>query len=142
MDSCKPERASGLTERVLGTIPKLIVGAGATVPALPPVVTKPPVVGAGARCGALGKGAVCGGGNCCSSQGWCGKTDRYCGAGLCQSAYGTCYGKTVGAGSMCGALGNGAVCGGGACCSIKGYCGMTERYCGKGLCQAAFGKCS
>lgn len=33
------------------------------------------------------------GGSCCSSSGYCGYTNAYCGSG-CQSAYGSCFGKS------------------------------------------------
>ncbi|KAL8401304.1 hypothetical protein RB596_008205 [Gaeumannomyces avenae] len=44
--------------------------------------------------GTCGTGVTCMGsefGNCCSSSGWCGSTDDYCGAG-CQTPFGQCGG--------------------------------------------------
>ncbi|KAI8616383.1 hypothetical protein BC830DRAFT_1080657 [Chytriomyces sp. MP71] len=49
------------------------------------------------QCGVLngGNGVPCFSGYCCSSFGWCGNDDNYCGAG-CQSGYGSCSGSQSG----------------------------------------------
>ncbi|KAM7188895.1 hypothetical protein V8F33_010342, partial [Rhypophila sp. PSN 637] len=89
-------------------------------------------------CGPNNGGAVCGSwptGNCCSSSGWCGSGDDYCGNG-CQS--GECMTGGTTTDGTCGALFSGATCGGwesGDCCSASGWCGSSEDHCGAG-CQS------
>ncbi|TLD33697.1 hypothetical protein PspLS_00232 [Pyricularia sp. CBS 133598] len=90
-------------------------------------------------------------GTCCSSYGYCGSLDTYCGAG-CQEKFGTCRSNPVGTkaispdarcGYSSGSTG-GYTCKNsiwGNCCSDQLYCGSTDAYCGKG-CQAEFGDCS
>jgi hypothetical protein len=98
-------------------------------------------------------------GNCCSVAGYCGKTAPYCGGG-CKVGYGSCgsndgdaepipsetpvqVSSTTTKDATCGAKNGGQTCAGsewGDCCSMAGYCGMTDNYCGIG-CQEAFGKC-
>lgn len=89
--------------------------------------------------GSCGKnGKTCKGstfGDCCSANGYCGKTSDHCGAG-CQSSFGTCSSGS-GAISTDGACGskNGKTCVGstfGNCCSSEGYCGNTGSHCGQG----------
>ncbi|KAM0344841.1 hypothetical protein ACHAPU_007223 [Fusarium lateritium] len=95
--------------------------------------------------GACGKnGKTCKGssyGDCCSAQGYCGKTTGYCDAG-CQSGFGTCNAAagSISTDGFCGK--NGKTCKGstfGPCCSEQGYCGNTS-HCSTG-CQSAFGTC-
>jgi len=77
-------------------------------------------------------------GECCSKHGYCGKTEKYCGAG-CQSEFGDCQTTKVSKDGKCGK--DKGVCPSGQCCSKYGYCGKTEKYCGGG-CQSEFGKCN
>ncbi|KAI6754647.1 hypothetical protein HG530_012399 [Fusarium avenaceum] len=94
-------------------------------------------------CGKNGK--TCKGstyGDCCSAQGYCGKTN-HCEAG-CQSAFGTCNAGsgTISTDGSCGK--NGKTCKGstyGDCCSQHGYCGKGDDFCRTG-CQLAFGLCT
>jgi hypothetical protein len=113
-------------------------------------------------CGPRNGGTSCLGtiwGNCCSAAGYCGKTAAYCGDG-CKTGYGSCGSNdgevesipsdipvksspTTSKDAKCGAKNGGQTCTGsewGDCCSMAGYCGMTNSYCGTG-CQEAFGKC-
>ncbi|TVY68383.1 Lectin-B [Fusarium oxysporum f. sp. cubense] len=95
--------------------------------------------------GSCGKnGKTCKGsafGDCCSAEGYCGKTDDFCTAG-CQSNFGTCAAETdISTDGFCGK--NGKVCKGskyGDCCSAEGYCGK-DSHCGAG-CQPKFGTCA
>ncbi|KAH9434778.1 hypothetical protein MCOR02_003741 [Pyricularia oryzae] len=103
-------------------------------------------------------------GDCCSVNGWCGSDDSYCGTG-CQPGFGDCSpaqasstqpgptdtvsvpgpsssssSLTVSQDATCG---DGVTCEGSAfgnCCSINGWCGSDDSYCGMG-CQAGFGTC-
>ncbi|ORY74484.1 hypothetical protein LY90DRAFT_378276, partial [Neocallimastix californiae] len=93
---------------------------------------------------------------CCSSDGFCGETVEYCGLG-CQS--GDCLSieknnetnlnnsllfsifKKRELGERCG-RGYGS-CSEGQCCSVFGWCGITEQHCNLlGGCQLRYGKCS
>ncbi|KAF5664347.1 keratin-associated 5-4 [Fusarium heterosporum] len=96
------------------------------------------------QCGANGK--VCldsGFGDCCSTDGWCGKETTHCGAG-CQKSFGTCSSADAGDISTDGFCGkNGKTCKGstyGDCCSKDGYCGK-DGHCDAG-CQSKFGSCN
>ncbi|KAF3037815.1 hypothetical protein E8E12_006794 [Didymella heteroderae] len=98
-------------------------------------------------------------GSCCSSYGYCGRTDIYCfSTEGCQSGYGECTTppsvsstspasptstEKVSLDGTCGGD-NGYVCPGsglGDCCSPYGWCGSSNSHCGAG-CQNAFGVCS
>ena len=64
---------------------------------------------------------------CCSVNGFCGSTEEYCStAGGCQSAFGTCNTRAANPipGNRCGP-GMGS-CASNQCCSLTGYCGVTE----------------
>ncbi|KAL6628661.1 RNI-like protein [Neocallimastix sp. 'constans'] len=92
----------------------------------------------GGKCGKeFGK---CPSGECCSKYGYCGTSDKYCGKG-CQSEFGKCdtsKDTSKNSGGKCGKdIGK---CPSGECCSKYGYCGTSDKYCGKG-CQSEFGKC-
>ncbi|KAK1532870.1 uncharacterized protein CCOS01_04853 [Colletotrichum costaricense] len=72
-------------------------------------------------------------GDCCSSNGYCGKSTDHCRNG-CQLSYGLCTG--ISSDAVCGTK-NGKTCAGsglGNCCSSGGYCGSTGAHCGQG-CQ-------
>ncbi|KAF2103609.1 hypothetical protein NA57DRAFT_72589 [Rhizodiscina lignyota] len=106
---------------------------------------------------------------CCSSSGFCGNTDQYCGAD-CNPKYGLCHKPNMTLGNpacswsgigdsprcdgQCGANFGGAVCNAelgpnalvsygvynyGPCCSSAGFCGGTSLHCGKG-CQSGCNK--
>lgn len=92
----------------------------------------------------------CTNGLCCSSAGYCGSTDAYCGYG-CQGGYGYCdsipttspalkpsFAPTRKIPGSCGP--NVGPCQSGLCCSQWNYCGTTDLYCGVG-CQSAYGIC-
>jgi hypothetical protein len=89
-------------------------------------------------CGYSNGGSVCGhwgSGNCCSSSGFCGHTDAYCGGG-CQS--GDCFTGVPSTDGTCGAAFGDSTCVGwvdGECCSGSGFCGSGDAYCGTG-CQS------
>ncbi len=110
----------------------------------------------------------CPSGQCCSQFGFCGNTDAYCGVG-CNLLFGSCntaasitsrpsltlasgpsktslilaqtsgVSKPISTDFVCSV--NGAQCGPSLCCSLNGWCGNTDAYCGQG-CQANFGICS
>ncbi|KAF5024579.1 hypothetical protein F66182_3342 [Fusarium sp. NRRL 66182] len=93
-------------------------------------------------CGANGK--TCLGskyGDCCSSSGFCGGTDDFCGAN-CQAKFGKCgTASNISTDGSCGK--NGKTCKGskyGDCCSSSGFCGTGNDFCKIG-CQSAFGTC-
>ncbi|KPM40558.1 hypothetical protein AK830_g5977 [Neonectria ditissima] len=72
-------------------------------------------------------------GDCCSSNGYCGKSTDHCRTG-CQLSYGLCTG--ISSDAVCGSK-NGKTCAGsglGNCCSSGGYCGSSAAHCGQG-CQ-------
>lgn len=78
-------------------------------------------------------------GSCCSTSGYCGSTSDYCGAGNCQS--GDCgAGNTLATtNGTCGADYGGLLCTNpdfGPCCSIYGYCGTGDDFCGAGSCYS------
>ncbi|KAI8892436.1 hypothetical protein BC833DRAFT_611657 [Globomyces pollinis-pini] len=101
--------------------------------------------------------------SCCSSDGFCGYNNTFCGIG-CQIQFGNCWAKTTTTHPLPtktnrlnptylpliqypGA--NNLTCGGPAktpcdlpnsCCSMTGICGFNDFYCGEG-CQAEYGKC-
>lgn len=100
-------------------------------------------------------------GNCCSSAGWCGSVDAYCGTG-CQTGFGNCgsndatpattsqaapeptkeAGGQVSTDGTCAGT-SGFTCSGSAfgnCCSQYNWCGSTSDHCGAS-CNAAFGTC-
>ncbi|KAF1837394.1 hypothetical protein BDW02DRAFT_139849 [Decorospora gaudefroyi] len=86
-------------------------------------------------------------GDCCSSNGYCGKTTDHCNAG-CQSSFGTCSTVTtsskaptptgISTDGSCGES-NGLKCQGSPFgnCSSGGYCGSTVNHCAQG-CQKSF----
>ncbi|KAM3462433.1 hypothetical protein NHJ6243_004182 [Beauveria neobassiana] len=74
----------------------------------------------GEKCGTQGGGNKCAEGLCCSSIGFCGKTDNHCGwfyGAYCQGEFGSCYGATAEAGQKCGKKNGNKVCSAGLCCS-------------------------
>ncbi|KAI5801918.1 hypothetical protein FPQ18DRAFT_300071 [Pyronema domesticum] len=80
-------------------------------------------------------------GDCCSKDGYCGKTTDYCGQGKCTE--GNCEGGRGPIYSLdgtCGAEHDETICGSNvgenACCSTSGYCGIGSEYCGTGNCQS------
>ncbi|KAK6857967.1 hypothetical protein PG995_005666 [Apiospora arundinis] len=88
-------------------------------------------------------------GSCCSKDGMCGRSSKFCGEG-CQPSAGNCNAPPVkppGPGSMspdgsCGGS-NQFNCTGSAfgdCCSANGFCGKTTAHCGS-TCQPLFGTC-
>lgn len=84
-------------------------------------------------------------GDCCSANGFCGKTDLYCGAG-CQEASGNCYANAllISSDGRCGLQDPGKhICPQstfGPCCSGTGWCGSNSTYCATG-CQSDYGEC-
>jgi len=118
------------------------------------------------RCGE-GHG-ICPFNKCCSKYGYCGTTDKHCGAG-CQTGFGKCNVSNIttttttttkpitvtstkvettktekttipiSTNSRCGE--EFGMCPDNKCCSKYGYCGTTDKHCGTG-CQAGFGKCN
>jgi hypothetical protein len=79
-------------------------------------------------------------GDCCSTSGYCGDSEDYCGAGNCYS--GACDPDTGGK-SVDGSCGpkfaGNKTCTGtqfGSCCSVNGYCGDSDAYCGAGNCHS------
>ncbi|KAF2143645.1 carbohydrate-binding module family 18 protein [Aplosporella prunicola CBS 121167] len=80
-------------------------------------------------------------GNCCSSSGWCGKTDAYCNTSAgCQTSFGKCVSTTISPDGTCGGA-NGYRCHEGECCSSDGFCGTEAKYCNIDTCQPEFGNC-
>ncbi|KAH7202712.1 uncharacterized protein BKA55DRAFT_725047 [Fusarium redolens] len=91
-------------------------------------------------------------GACCSKDGQCGRSSKFCGDG-CQSKAGNCNAAApppevpLGPGSVspdgsCGST-NKFVCGGSAfgdCCSTQGWCGNSTAHCGNN-CTPDFGTC-
>ncbi|QPC78128.1 hypothetical protein HYE68_008880 [Fusarium pseudograminearum] len=110
----------------------------------------PSNITANGQCGANGK--ICPGsgfGDCCSSTGWCGGDEDFCGAG-CQNGFGNCTLTDAGNVSTDGSCGkNGKICKGsswGDCCSADGYCGKGDGFCSaddfcRTGCQLAYGLC-
>jgi len=106
---------------------------------------------------------ICPSGQCCSKYGWCGKTDDYCDSG-CQSEFGQCKNYPINNATANNAPADNAPvnnmtvetsipistngrcgktygrCPSDECCSVFGWCGKTDTYCGSG-CQSEFGKC-
>lgn len=87
----------------------------------------------GQQCGQQVGGALCPNGLCCSSVGYCGTTEAYCGTG-CQSQCNPGPYPPPPT-PQCGSQAGGALCPNGLCCSEAGWCGTTEAYCGHG-CQS------
>jgi len=95
------------------------------------------------RCGVVfGK---CGSEECCSEYGYCGRSEKHCGAG-CQSEFGVCNHQgnkenipvsTVP--DRCGPS-YGRCPGENECCSKYGYCGTSDDHC-KVDCQSNYGLC-
>ncbi|KAK8055804.1 Chitin deacetylase [Apiospora rasikravindrae] len=91
------------------------------------------------------KGYTCPDNLCCSSHGYCGNTNDYCGADVgCQPKFGTCAAGTGSGGSgggngRCGPQNGNAVCGSTECCSAEGYCGTTPDHCKAPDCLFQFG---
>ena len=97
-------------------------------------------------CGREAGGAMCPDGQCCSKFGFCSDGPEFCGSG-CQS--GKCYHcypegshhemptdeSGVYDAPTCGKQAGGAKCPDGLCCSLDGWCGDGEAYCGIG-CQS------
>ncbi|KAF8867035.1 glycoside hydrolase/deacetylase [Acephala macrosclerotiorum] len=84
------------------------------------------------------------------NSGWCGNSTDYCSVSNgCQSAYGTCdaaTNSTSGGGtgtpgtSTNGQCGPGfGTCASNECCSLAGFCGVTEEYCTAPDCQFNYG---
>ena len=95
------------------------------------------------NCGPLYGGAKCPNNLCCSASGWCGTSEKHCGA-ECNKDFGTC--SVVGAPAKlnadnCGPWFGGAKCPNNLCCSSSGWCGTGDKYCGQG-CNKDFGTCS
>ncbi|KAH7304502.1 hypothetical protein BKA65DRAFT_416224 [Rhexocercosporidium sp. MPI-PUGE-AT-0058] len=99
--------------------------------------------------GACGKnGKTCKGstfGDCCSPNGFCGKSTDHCNAG-CQATFGTCTSGSSGSISINGECGskNGKTCVGstfGDCCSSAGFCGGTVTHCGVGCQKSSSNAC-
>ncbi|KAM3547276.1 hypothetical protein MY1884_009635 [Beauveria asiatica] len=85
----------------------------------------------GEKCGTQGGDNKCGDGLCCSSVGFCGKTDSHCGwfyGAYCQKEFGTCFDATASAGQKCGKKNGNKVCAAGLCCSKSedGVCSKTH----------------
>ncbi|KAK8027637.1 carbohydrate esterase family 4 protein [Apiospora marii] len=92
------------------------------------------------------KGYTCPDNLCCSSHGWCGSTNDYCGADVgCQPQFGTCAAGTGDGGNSgsdsgrCGPNNGNAVCSSTECCSAEGYCGTTPEHCKAPDCLFEFG---
>jgi len=106
---------------------------------------KPHLISTDRRCGVYHGDTDCPSGQCCSSYGWCGTSDKYCGKG-CQEEYGMCNSKkpdnyvTIYTYGSCGPDNGGRVCPLGTCCSKHGWCGTGSIYCGLG-CQKKYGSC-
>ncbi|KAF2834020.1 hypothetical protein CC86DRAFT_278769, partial [Ophiobolus disseminans] len=148
-DCCSKYNYCGKTADHCGT--GCQAGYGTCTSSSPPAVAK---VSTDGTCGGS-KGFTCQGsvfGNCCSKNGWCGKTSAYCGTG-CMSKFGSSSSTSpsssqqVSTNARCGyeydAKPGGMTCLGskwGNCCSQFSYCGSTDAYCGKG-CQDKYGNC-
>ncbi|KAK8189685.1 hypothetical protein BKA81DRAFT_275546, partial [Phyllosticta paracitricarpa] len=79
-------------------------------------------------------------GRCCSQYGYCGSGNDFCGAG-CQSLFGECWSNATSSASR--PASSSSTCANapsGPCCSLYGYCGSGNDFCGAG-CQSAFGEC-
>jgi len=106
---------------------------------------KPHLISTDRRCGVNHGNTDCPSGQCCSSYGWCGTSDKYCGQG-CQVEYGICNSnkpadyQTIYIYGSCGPDNDGKVCPSGTCCSKHGWCGTGSMYCGFG-CQEKYGLC-
>jgi hypothetical protein len=106
-----------------------------------------PVLSPDGSCGGT-KGYTCSQGTCCSKSGYCGTGESFCLASLgCQQPFtlGRCLsgnptGPVMSPDGTCGGS-KGYTCSQGTCCSISGYCGTTNDYCGNG-CQRQFGRCN
>ncbi|KAK8050038.1 chitin deacetylase [Apiospora phragmitis] len=92
------------------------------------------------------KGYTCPDNLCCSSHGYCGTGNDYCGADVgCQPKFGAACtagtgGGDSGSGSgLCGPKNGNAVCGSTECCSAEGYCGTTPEHCKAPDCLFEFG---
>ncbi|ORX63913.1 hypothetical protein BCR32DRAFT_134356 [Anaeromyces robustus] len=97
------------------------------------------------KCGKDNGNTKCPSGQCCSKFGWCGKTNDYCSIEKgCQSGFGQCNSKKtnykISKNGKCGQDNDNTKCPSGQCCSVYGYCGKSDKYCGKG-CQSEFGEC-
>jgi len=79
-------------------------------------------------------------GECCSSEGFCGKSSEYCDiAKGCQENFGLC--NSVSQNGECG-YDFGRCPNPSHCCSRNGYCGSTDAYCAKSQgCQSDYGLC-
>ncbi|KAM3549975.1 hypothetical protein ARSEF4850_008577 [Beauveria asiatica] len=85
----------------------------------------------GEKCGTQGGDNKCADGLCCSSIGFCGKTDNHCGwfyGAYCQKEFGTCFDAAASAGQKCGKKNGNKVCAAGLCCSNSedGVCSKTH----------------
>ena len=132
-----------------------------SLPAIPtPSALPSGIISTDGSCGGT-TGKICTGsvfGDCCSQNGYCGRTSDYCGAG-CQPSAGQCSSAPSSPSASArpstlpvGIISPDATCGGstgyictgstfGNCCSRNGYCGSTSDYCGTG-CQPSAGQCS
>jgi len=103
-----------------------------------------PTTNSNKRCGS-GVG-ICDYGECCSKDGYCGRTSEYCDAG-CQHTFGDCNEEyvyptpTKSSTPTTRRCGPGyGFCGFDECCSKDGYCGTTSEYCD--FCQPIYsGRC-
>lgn len=68
------------------------------------------------QCGPQNGNSKCGSGQCCSTNGWCGNSTAYCGAG-CQTGFGDCSSAPGGGDGTCGPAFNNKKCPNGQCCS-------------------------
>jgi len=110
--------------------------------ALPELVrmSAPPPPPSRPVCGPKANNATCKGsidGPCCSTSGFCGRTNNYCGAGYCLSGDCKVPYEKVSKDGTCGPSFNNWICGDrewGACCSVYGRCGADELHCGAQVC--------
>ena len=92
------------------------------------------------RCGVY-NGKICPPGYCCSTFGHCGTSDDFCGK-YCDPKYSKCNPKSkpeVSTDRRCGKF-NGKICPETDCCSIYGYCGLSQDHCNK-LCDKDYSTC-
>ncbi|TEY46203.1 hypothetical protein BOTCAL_0320g00140 [Botryotinia calthae] len=126
------------------------------VPTFPRAISPNNTCGFNGTAGGVADGYTCPSSlPCCSSNGFCGKTDAYClSSNGCQSQFGNCTSPVAVAGSKvvvspdetCGIIGAGTQgysCPNGECCSNNGWCGTSSDYCSATSgCQSTFGICN
>jgi len=82
---------------------------------------------------------LCPDGECCSTHGYCGKSDEHC-ITSCDPDYGRCKtSENISTDGLCG-IKNGKKCPEGECCTIYGYCGTSEDHCNT-YCDPDYGRC-